>query len=249
MGNKYSVSELMAAYFSRNIEDGWTVIIGNVSWVPLASLMLARELHAPNITILSLGYAVNPSGEIPWDMSDYTLYKDSCECFLRFEDVFDIEESGKIDLFFAGGMQIDPYGGLNLVCIGDWRNPKVRGPGTIGLSFLTRARNVYIWTHSHTPRIFVERLDFHSFKGHRGELPYNGPVVVVSNLCVMDFDPVSKRMRLKSIHPGVTLEDVKKNTGFELIIPDEVSITEPPTDEELSILRRHDIKGVLKALG
>jgi glutaconate CoA-transferase subunit B len=249
MSNEYSISELMAAYFSRQIEDGWIVILGNVSWVPLASVMLARELYSPNIAILSLGYAVNPSGAIPWDMSDYKVYKESCECFLDFEDVFDLEESGKIDLFFAGGMQIDRYGGLNLVCIGSWKSPKIRGPGTIGLAFLPRAKNVFIWTHTHSKRVFVESLDFHSYKGFRGYTPFHGPRLVVTNLCVLDFEPTTKRMRLKSIHPGVTIEQVVENTGFELIIPDKVSITEPPTKEELEILRKHDVYGILKRLG
>jgi glutaconate CoA-transferase subunit B len=210
--------------------------------------MIARELYAPNITILSLGYAVNPGGAIPWDLSEYATYKESCECFLRYEDLFDFEENGTIDLFFASGMQIDPFGGINLVCIGDWHEPKVRGPGTIGLAYLPRAKRVYIWTHSHSKRIFVEKLDFHSFRGYRGELPFKGPELVVTNLCVMDFDEKSKRMRLKSTHPGVSIDDVRSNTGFELIIPEEVGTTEPPTKDELDVLRRHDINGILRRI-
>jgi glutaconate CoA-transferase subunit B len=249
MSKEYTISELMASYFSRHIEDGWTVIIGNASWVPLASLIIARELYAPNITILSLGYAVNPSGEIPWDMSDYMIYRETCEAFLTFEDVFDIEESGRVDLFFAGGIQIDPYGGLNLVCVGEWKRPVFRGPGTIGLSFLPRAKNIFIWSHTHNRRVFVEKLDFHSYKGYRGKVIFNGPRLVVTNLCVMDFDDKSKRMRIRSIHPGIALEEVLKNTGFEPIVPDEIPTTEPPTVDELRVLREHDKMGVLKRLG
>lgn len=247
--NDYSISELMAAYFSRNINDNWTIIIGNVSWIPLAALMLARELYTPNISILSLGYAINPFGKIPWDMSNYMIYKLTCEAFLNFEDVFDVEESGRVDLFFASGMQIDAAGGLNLVCIGDWKKPRVRGPGTIGLSFLPRAKNVYIWTRSHTKRTLVEKLDFSSFKGYRGILPFNGPKLVITNLCVMDFDLKEKRMRLKSTHPGTSIENVVENTGFDLIIPEKVDVTEPPTPEELRILRKHDKLKILKKLG
>ena len=248
MGNEYSISELMACVFSREVKDGWLTIVGNASWVPLASLILAKELYAPNITILSLGYAVNPVGSIPWDMGDYTVYKDICDLFITFEDVFDIEESGKIDLFYAGGMQIDPYGGLNLVAIGDWKNPKVRGPGTIGLGFLPRAKNVFIWAHRHNKRVFVEKLDFYSYKGHRGFKLLNGPKLVVTNLCVMDFNK-NGRMRLRSVHPGVSVEMVIENTGFQLDIPGHVKETEPPTREELRILRKNDKLGILKRLG
>jgi len=248
MSTEYSVSELMAAYFARNIKDGWITILGNVSWVPLMALKIAKELYAPNITILSLGYAVNPRGHIPWDLGEYMAYKDNCECFLRFDDVFDLEESGRIDLFFASGMQIDKHGGLNLVCVGDWKRPKVRGPGTIGLGFLTRAKNVYIWTHNHSKRVFVEKVDFASFKGYAGKLPFNGPQLVVTNLCVMDFHPEKRVMRLKSVHPGVSVEQVKENTGFELEIPDKVETTEPPTKEELEVIRKYDKLGILKKI-
>jgi len=248
MDEEYSISELMACVFSREIKDGWLTIVGNASWVPLASLILAKELYAPNITILSLGYTVNPIGEIPWDMGDYMVYKDICDAFIEFEDVFDLEESGKIDLFFAGGMQIDPYGGLNLVCIGDWKKPKARGPGTIGLGYLPRAKNVYLWTHSHNKRVFVEKLDFYSYKGRMGLKTFNGPQFVVTNLCIMDFNKEG-RMRLKSVHPGVTVEQVVENTGFKLDIPENVPKTQPPTPEELKILRTNDKLGILRKLG
>ena len=176
-------------------------------------------------------------------------YRDTCEAFISFDDVFDIEESGRIDLFFAGGMQIDPYGGLNLVSIGDWSRPRVRGPGTVGLAFLPRARNIFIWTHNHSRRVFVEELDFYSYRGHRGVKIFNGPRLVVTNLCTMDFDEDTGRMRLRSIHPGVSIDDVVENTGLKLIIPDDVPETEPPRREELRVLRRIDEEGVLKRLG
>ena len=146
-------------------------------------------------------------------------------------------------------MQIDPYGGLNLVSIGEWSRPKVRGPGTIGLAFLPRAKNIFIWTHSHSRRVFVEKLDFYSSRGHRGPKIFNGPRLVVTNLCTMDFDDKNGWMRLRSVHPGVSINDVIENTGFKLIIPEDVPETKPPTDEELEVLRSIDEYGILKRLG
>jgi glutaconate CoA-transferase subunit B len=105
-------------------------------------------------------------------------------------------------------------------------------------------KRIFIWTTTHTPRTFVERVDFRSCAGYldggdsRERLGLkNGPQLVITNLCVMDFEPESKQMRLKSLHPGVTVEDVQAQTGFRLIIPSEVPHTEPPTVEELQLLR------------
>jgi glutaconate CoA-transferase subunit B len=109
---------------------------------------------------------------------------------------------------------------------------------------------------SHDPRIFVPRCDFVSAYGW-GEggadartklgLPEGGPRYVVTPLCVMDFEEETKRMRLKSVHPGVSIEQVVKSTGFELIVPRDVPETEPPDAEQLKVLRtRIDVRGALR---
>jgi len=115
----------------------------------------------------------------------------------------------------------------------------------------------HLVVNSHDTRIFVPRCDFVSAYGW-GEggadartklgLPGGGPRYVVTPLGVMDFEDDSKRMRLKSVHPGVTVEQVVKSTGFELVVPRHVPQTEPPTDEQLKVLRtRIDVRGALRS--
>jgi glutaconate CoA-transferase subunit B len=132
----------------------------------------------------------------------------------------------------------------------------MRGPGTAGLALSTNAfRRFYIYLTSHRKYNFVEKVHFISGSGYlngpnaRSEagLPEGGPRYVITPLALLDFEQMSKQMRLKSLHPGVALEDVIENTGFDLIIPTEIEMTMAPTEEELQILRdKVDPKGILR---
>ena len=140
----------------------------------------------------------------------------------------------------------------------DYRQLKFRGPGSVGTPTLTtHVGRYHIVLNSHTARTFVPRCDFISTIGWNDGgadarkklgLPGGGPKYCITPLCVMDFSEDEKRMRLRSLHPGVTLQDVQSNTGFELLIPDEVPVTELPTKEELTVLRtRVDCHGLLRS--
>jgi len=135
---------------------------------------------------------------------------------------------------------------VNNTVIGAYDKPKVRLPGGGGMADLgCMIPNIYLWSTTHNPRIFVDKLDFRSGIGwgdgadHREKLGLpGGPKLCVTNLCVMDFHPQSKAMRLLSLHPGVGVEDVTAATGFELLLPEgDIAVTEQPTEEELRILR------------
>lgn len=255
-GAGYSAAQLMAAVMARHLRDGEVAVMGAVSAVPMAACRLAQLTHAPGLWYIAGGSgAVNPHLE--------PLVASSCDArllradgALPLPDVILLEGRGDaIDVFFAGGLQIDARGNCNLVCVGDWRRPRLRGPGTVGLPFLPLAGRVVLYTMAHNPRTFVERVDFLSGPGFLGgaaewashALPGRGPALVVTPLAVLDFDPESKRMRLASTHPGVSVQQVVQNTGFELLIPGEVTETAPPTAEELAILRRIDPDGLLLA--
>ncbi len=123
--------------------------------------------------------------------------------------------------------------------MGDPARPKLRGPGSVGLPFLPAVRRTVIYTLAHSPRTFVERVDFVSGAGDTAEL-------VVTPLATMDFDPETRRMRLASTHPGVTVEQVREATGFELPAPALVREAPAPAAEELAELRRIDPAGVLR---
>ncbi len=249
----YSIQELIAVVFARDIRDGELGILGAAAAIPMAACRLAQKMHAPNMNWISGGSGcVNPRGTIIASSSSYRA-SSGADAYLRLEDVSAIENR-RIDFFFAGGIQCDPYGNLNLVGVGDWKRPKFRAPGTIGLVFLPRTKRFYIYTMSHNPRLFVETLDFRSGIGflsgreewEKANFSGGGPSLVVTDIATLDFDPQTLRMRLKTIHPGKTIEEIQEKTGFELVVPDHVPATQPPSEEELTILREIDVNGLLR---
>lgn len=255
----YSIAELMACVIARDLKDGEVAVMGAVSMVPMSACRMAQLTHAPNLYYISGGSgAINPHLD-PLVYSSCDEDNLRSDAALALPDVILLEGHGKrFDVFYAGGLQIDKYGNCNLICIGDWEKPSLRGPGTVGLPFLPRAGRVVIYTMSHNARTLIEKVDFNSGPGYLDgpksyaekykDLPGKGPAIVVTPLCVMDFDEETKIMRLKSLHPGVTVEQVVENTGFQLVIPDNVPTTQEPTEDELTYLRKVDPKGIVKNL-
>lgn len=253
----YSISELMTCVMARHLKDGEVAVMGAVSMMPMAACRMAQLSHAPNLYYIAGGSgAVNPHLDpLVYSSCDNDLLR--ADGALALPEVILLEGHGKrLDIFFGGGLQIDKYGNCNLICIGDWEKPALRGPGTVGLPFLPLAGRVVIYTTSHNARTLVEKVDFNSGPGYldgskslaeRG-LPGSGPALVVTPLCAMDFDEETRIMRLKSLHPGVTLEQVIENTGFQLVIPDNVPTTPEPTEAELASLRKVDPNGIVKSL-
>jgi glutaconate CoA-transferase subunit B len=157
-------------------------------------------------------------------------------------------------------VQIDRYGNTNLIGLGeDYGHLDFRGPGSLGTTTMAYyAKRYYIYAPTHTPRVFVERCDFVSVFGHgeggdhRARLGldrYNaGPTSVITPLAILDFDTPDHRMQIRSVHPGVGVEDVQAATGFALVVPDVVPTTAEPTADQLELLRgRIDREGLLRA--
>lgn len=255
----FSINELMAVTLARDIQDGTRAAAGANFIVPRAAVLLAHLHHGPNMQIfLPVGIFTNlfnvPVVQVygtadgrPWKWAEYSS---------RHELGFQKALTDK-DVFFFGAIQYDQYGNMNMFGIGDdYKHLKFRGPGIIGLAHVsTFINDFYIVATEHTKRRFVKKLDYISAVGHgdgpdyrkRWGLPGSGPKWCITPLALMDFDEKTKRMRLKSVHPGVSVEQVVENTGFELIIPKDVPVTPPPTDEELHILRtRVDPAGILR---
>lgn len=232
----YTKGELMVSVLSRALKDGEVAIMGAFSTIPMLSCRLAQLTHAPNITYIAGGSgAVNPKLEpLAASSCDFALTKS--ECVLPLPDVIDFEARTEIDVFFAGGLQIDKYGNCNLVCVGDYNKPKLRGPGTVGLTFLSRARSYIVYAMSHSKRNFVDKVDFVSGSGN--------PSMIVTPLCVMGFDE-NRRVKLISVHPNVDVKDVVDNTGFELNT-DNVETTKEPHPKDLEIMRKLDPHGIAR---
>lgn len=243
----YTISELIACVLARDIKNGELGICGAVSDIPMAALQLAERTEAPDMKWIAGGSGyVNPRGLLVPSSTDFAMsYK--AEAKLSMNDVIPIEMQ-EIDFFFAGGLQIDKRGNTNLAGIPSDSGWKLRGPGSVGLPFLSRAGRAYLYTLTHNKRTLVDEVAYISGPGHTGKenLRSKGPTLMVTNLCVFRWDYETDKWRLYTLHPGVALEEVIENTGFDFDYEDQIPFTDIPTAKELGILREIDPIGYLR---
>jgi glutaconate CoA-transferase subunit B len=241
----YAPMELMICAAARELDDGRTVAVG--TGLPCAAAMLAQKSHAPNLVICFEAGGLAPLlPTMPISVGDSTTFHKAVLA-TSMNDVMQFCQRGMIDYTFLSGAQIDPFGNLNSTMIGtDYARPKVRLPGSGGANDLASFCWQTLIVMKHDAKKFVPRLDFLTTPGYlsgpgareEAGLPANtGPHRVISDLAVMDFHPESKRMRVRSLHPGKTLAEVQAATGFELLVADAVNTTPEPTELQLSILR------------
>lgn len=240
----YSASELMVARAARELRDDDVVFVG--IGLPNMACNLARLTHAPHLTLIYESGAVGAVPErLPVSIGDPALVA-GCLSVCSLPEVFLYYlQGGRITVGFLGGAQIDRFGNINSTVIGDYAAPKVRLPGSGGASEIaTLAQKILIITPL-KKRNFPEAVDFLTSPGFldggdaraRLGITTEGPKVVVTDLGVFRFDSANHEMWLTDIHPGVQLEDIKANVGWPLKIADHLLITEPPTAEELRIIR------------
>jgi glutaconate CoA-transferase, subunit B len=246
---EYSTAELMAAVMARRLRPGEVAIMGAVSALPQAACRLAQQTIAPGLWFIAGGSgAVNPHLD-PLVASSCDERLLDADLVLPLNDVILLEGRGDVvDVFFAGGLQIDAHGNCNLGPVGPWTHPTLRGPGGVGLPFLSRAGRVVVYSMTHDRRTFVEAVDFVSgpgFDGTSKPAHGGGPSLIVTPLCTFDFDPATNRARLATLHPGVSLAEVVEATGFGFAVKEPLETTPPPTGEELAILRGLDPDGLL----
>ncbi len=256
-----TTKEIMATVLARDLKDGEFLEVGANLPVPRAGVLLAHLMWGPNMTVMIAMTKANVLNEPA--IEEFQLITDHratrwAEAYYLHDDFVENMKFRRKGVFFAGALQIDRYGNSNLIGVGsDHRKLKFRGPGAVGVCNATVMNSrFHLVVNAHDKRIFVPKCDFISAYGWgtggtdartRIGLPGGGPVYVVTPLCVMDFHEESKRMRLRSLHPGVSLARVVENTGFELVVPDHVPVTEPPTAAQLAVLRnRIDLRGALR---
>lgn len=252
----YTIDELMVATLANCFTSDDVILNGTVSFIPVSAILLARMTHAPGLTWVAgaVGVDADP-GSVVSNTLDPTMWK-RCVMYLpQWSDMWSYVHRGTLETFCLRGAQIDMYGNINNSVIGNFHRPKVRLPGSAGMGDMgSLDKRVFIWSTTHTPRTFVEKVDFRGCVGYGDGGDFrerwglkNGPQIVITDLCVMDFEPESKRMRLKSVHRGVTPEQVQAETGFPLLIPEKVPETPPPTVEQVRLLREVvDPKGMRK---
>lgn len=218
----WNEEELLAVLLSREVRDGEICGCGAHSMLPAAGLLLAQALHAPNITPIILG----AKAYMPFNTSRQFHY---------------LAQRGDLGLFFVSGVQIDKHGNYNLHQIGAaGAPPKRRFPGGYGGGMIYyAARRTVVFRTEHTRRTFVSKVDYISAAGSTEPdvMRHGNPTKVVTPLANLNFDAEADRLRLESLHPGHTLEDVQAQTGFSLGKRTKAPTTPSPSEEELYTLR------------
>jgi acyl CoA:acetate/3-ketoacid CoA transferase beta subunit len=197
--------------------------------IPRLGAQLAQLTFTPDL-VLSDGEAYLTAG-------------DTVEGWLPYRAVFGLVAAGRRHVMM-GASQLDRHGNQNISCIGDWARPRSQLLGVRGAPGNTINHPTSYWVPRHSPRVFVARVDMVSGIGYDRAAAlgtqasrYHEIRVVVTNLAVLDFQTADHTMRLRSVHPGVTVDEVIAATGFPLSIPDDVPPTRLPTDEELKLIR------------
>ena len=240
-----TADELMTIAASRLLADDSVVFAG--IGVPLIAAALAKRRQAPNLTIVLeggiIGTRLRP-GRLPRSTNEVRA-ADGAEMLTDSTDIFLLAQRGFFDYGFLGAAQIDAYGNINTSVIGDVEHPKVRLPGSGGANDIISLCNQTLVVTNHERRRFVEHVDFITSPGYltgggsRADagLIYGGVGYVVTDLALLDFEPGSRRMRLRGLQPGVSVADVTGASGFELLLHDEIEHLPEPDQEDLAILR------------
>jgi glutaconate CoA-transferase subunit B len=244
-----TASELLAIMGSRVLRDDTTVFAG--VGVPLLAAALAQQRHAPNLTMVIEGGIIGPRikpGRLPISTNEMRAGH-RAQMLPGITDTFLFAQRGFLDYGFMGGAQVDQHGNVNTSVLGaDYWKPKVRLPGTGGANDIASLCKEVIILTAHEKRRFVPKVDFVTSPAwldggdarRRAGLPFGGVSRVVTTLGVFGFDPDSRKMRVEALHPGVTLEQVRAETGFPLLEAPEITVTDPPAADELEMLRALD---------
>ena len=248
----YTSSEMMIVAAARALIGVRTVFVG--VGLPNSACNLARRTVSPDLELIyeSGVYGARPA-RLPLSIGDPTLISGATSV-CSMADLFGLYlQGGRVEVAFLGGAQIDRFGNLNTTVIGDgstdlakvWAQPRVRLPGSGGACEIAiNAQQIFVIMRLKR-RAFVERLHFLTSTGHLGGgderatlgLPGSGPQLVVTDKCIFHFDQTTKEMTLHSLHPGVELAEVQGKVGWELKVSPDLQETDPPTEEELYLLR------------
>jgi glutaconate CoA-transferase subunit B len=245
MGDPYRLDELMVVEASRYITDGDVVMVG--TGMPMVASLLALKNHAPNMCfVVETGPIAPQVVETPVSVSDARVMYRAVRLGSLLDALGGVLQRGLADIGFLGGAQIDQFANVNSTVIGDYARPKVRLPGSGGANDLASHAKKVLIISRHERRRFPERCDYITSPGYidgpegrkRAGLPVPYPdIIVVTDLAVMSIDKAVGRLRLDKLMPGVSLERLRENTGFEPILPPDTVAVDPPSERELRLLR------------
>ena len=241
----WTADEMMSVAAARALRDDTACFVG--IGLPSTAANLARRTHAPNLVLIYESGTIGAKpGRLPLSIGDGVL-AETAETVVGVPEVFNYWlQPGRIETGFLGAAQIDRFGNINTTVIGpDYQHPKVRLPGAGGAPEIAASCRQVIVIVRQSRRTFVERVDFVTSFGYgsgpgdreRLGLTGRGPVLVITDLGVLEPDPRTRELTLTSLHPGVTVERAREATGWELAVAAEVATTAPPTALELETLR------------
>jgi glutaconate CoA-transferase, subunit B len=240
----YTASEMMTVAAARALRSNDICFVG--IGLPSAACNFARLTHAPNITLIYESGTLETRPDIlPLSIGDPEL----CQTALATVGVPEMFrywlQGGRITIGFLGGAQVDRFGNINSTVIGDYSNPKVRLPGSGGATEIATSCGKTFIIMRHNPRALVAEVDFVTSLGHGRTgverralgVKTQGPALLVTDLCIMTPDAGTNEFVVSSIHPGVTRERIRENTGWPVRFAETVAETPAPTAAELAVLR------------
>ena len=245
----YTAQEIIVVAGSKVLEDNKIVFVG--TGLPMVSSLLAIRTHAPGLIPVFEAGAVGPPLQcgLPLSVGDSKTFT-GASYVKGLNAAFELTQRGYADYGFIGGAEVDMYGNLNSTMIGDfpdgYQKPKVRLPGSGGASDMAASCERTILIVPHDKKKFNEKLGYVTSPGHLDGSPNarfkagiqgKGPYRVITTKGVFDFEEESKRMRILHTFPGETVDSIKENTGFELLVAPNVSELAPPTVEEIRLIR------------
>ena len=240
----YTTTEMMTVAAARRLPDRAVCFVG--IGLPSTAANLARITHAPRIVLI---YESGPIGAkprvLPLSIGDGEL-ADTADTVVSTAEIFRYWLQGeRIDVGFPGAAQVDKFGNINTTVIGPYARPTVRLPGAGGAPEIAALAKEVVIVLQQSKRTFVDKLDFITSAGYldggdaraRLKLPGKGPVAIITDLCVMEPEPVSNEFIVTSLHAGVTRTKVEEATGWAIRFAADVRVTPEPTERELSVLR------------
>lgn len=241
-GPAYTADEMMTVTAARHLQDGQVCFVG--IGLPSEAANLARLTHAPNVVLIYESGTIGTTPDVlPLSIGDGEL-AETADLVVSVPEVFAYWlQAGRVDVGFLSAAQIDRFGNLNTTVIGGYEEPDVRLPGAGGAPEIASSAREVIVMLRHRRRAFVPEVDFvtsvgfgrrgEGRAGHRGA----GPTVVITDLGVLEPDPATYELRLAAVHPGVDVDQVRAETGWDLRISEDLSVTDPPSPDELEVLR------------
>lgn len=248
---KVSLEEIMVFTAAEEIPDGSTVFVG--TGLPMLAAYLAKATHAPDVTMAFESGILDPKPEhLALGVGDFRLMS-SATAVRGLHYMLGLLQGGAIDVGFLGAAEVDAYGNINTTVVGgDYAHPGKRLPGSGGANDIASSARSTVIMCPHRPERLVERVQYVTSPGflggsderERAGLTGGGPAMIITDLAVFRFDPVTHRAFVSSVHPAVEPSEVVERTGFAVDVATDIARTRVPDDETVARLRAIDPDGI-----